>query len=778
MGDDSEHSTNGDQISVGDIRDNVAVAIGRGAKAIVNVFSGEHDARYRRNLLILLEKVNSFWVHGVLENSVHSAAWIELGKQAQGRFVEHPWELVLCATDETSDAVIIEQKIMQIFDEAGQSMLILGEPGSGKTMTLLELARELIAQAVQDPSLPIPVVLNLSSWTEKRADLINWLVEELNTKYQIPRKMGRYWVENDVLALLLDGLDEVKVEQRNACVGALNQFRQEHGLANIVVCSRLKEYDELKNRLKLNSAILIQPLTPEQIDRYLVSGGPSLATLHQAVQTDAGMQELAQSPLMLSIMSLVYQGLPPDEVIIEKTESNRQHKRLFDAYVKKMFARTTRTQQRDFPESQTISRLSWLAQKMTQHNQTVFLIEQMQPSWLSSELQQWFYLLASRSICGLLIGLPVGLIFWKELGFSTGILSGIIGGLVAGMVTGLGILWSKHRAQARPSIWPFLLPNTTKTITNVLSIMTSVGLSTFIIIYIGYSRVLSEYDAQIYSLLYYSSINTAIFIAVLVSISFGMLFGLKAHGQDLRQDIQTIEALSWSWSLAIQRAKKGIVVGLVLGLLVGLIVVPIIDYSYRSTISAFTEIIEGDPSLQNTVETLNKMNNGILPIFTICLFIPLLGTLGSVMSFIVGGLFGGLQATLVQVKVKPNEGIRLSIRNATVITLFIGLPIGLIVGLIGGANWSVTMITMLFVGLPVFLWYGGLAIIQHYALRLILFLKGYTPWNYTRFLDYSAERIFLRKVGGGYIFIHRFLQEYFASLPTSSIQAHKATPPG
>src|SRR5689334_203677 len=38
------------------------------------------------------------------------------------------------------------------------------------------------------------------------------------------------------------------------------------------------------------------------------------------------------------------------------------------------------------------------------------------------------------------------------------------------------------------------------------------------------------------------------------------------------------------------------------------------------------------------------------------------------------------------------------------------------------------------------------------------------PWNYPRFLDYAAEQILLRKVGGGYIFIHRFLLEYFANL--------------
>jgi hypothetical protein len=32
------------------------------------------------------------------------------------------------------------------------------------------------------------------------------------------------------------------------------------------------------------------------------------------------------------------------------------------------------------------------------------------------------------------------------------------------------------------------------------------------------------------------------------------------------------------------------------------------------------------------------------------------------------------------------------------------------------------------------------------------------------FLDYATERILLRRVGGGYVFVHRLLQEYFASL--------------
>ena len=66
--------------------------------------------------------------------------------------------------------------------------------------------------------------------------------------------------------------------------------------------------------------------------------------------------------------------------------------------------------------------------------------------------------------------------------------------------------------------------------------------------------------------------------------------------------------------------------------------------------------------------------------------------------------------------------------------------------------------------LPGLSFYGGLEVVRHYVLRLILFLKGHIPLNYARFLDYAAKLIFLRQVGGGYIFTYRQLQDHFAAL--------------
>jgi hypothetical protein len=43
-------------------------------------------------------------------------------------------------------------------------------------------------------------------------------------------------------------------------------------------------------------------------------------------------------------------------------------------------------------------------------------------------------------------------------------------------------------------------------------------------------------------------------------------------------------------------------------------------------------------------------------------------------------------------------------------------------------------------------------------------------------LDFATERILLRKVGGGYIFVHRLLLDYFSSLVPSSSQEQRSLP--
>ena len=91
----------------------------------------------------------------------------------------------------------------------------------------------------------------------------------------------------------------------------------------------------------------------------------------------------------------------------------------------------------------------------------------------------------------------------------------------------------------------------------------------------------------------------------------------------------------------------------------------------------------------------------------------------------------------------------------------VGLAIGLITGLIAA----------LVVGLT----YGGTAVIQHYTLRYLLARANILPFPFSdkkliAFLDDMTDRLILRRVGGGWIFIHRTLLEYFAEQATAPQQ--------
>jgi len=127
---------------------------------------------------------------------------------------------------------------------------------------------------------------------------------------------------------------------------------------------------------------------------------------------------------------------------------------------------------------------------------------------------------------------------------------------------------------------------------------------------------------------------------------------------------------------------------------------------------------------------------------------------------------------------QPNEGIRRSVKNAFFAAclfgplggLASGLSCGIVFGLGGVQHWLVlaagfSLVYSIYFADTFWVHFGGIAFIQHYVLRWYLYRKGVMPRKYVPFLDYAAERILLRKIGSGYIFTHRLLLEYFASLP-------------
>jgi hypothetical protein len=157
------------------------------------------------------------------------------------------------------------------------------------------------------------------------------------------------------------------------------------------------------------------------------------------------------------------------------------------------------------------------------------------------------------------------------------------------------------------------------------------------------------------------------------------------------------------------------------------------------------------------------------------LFGGLLG--GGIVGLFVGlplwlvGLKTGLTAGDIAIRSFPNEGIKRSMRNGLIGGLGVGLANGLANGVGNGLGYGLFM--GLCIGLPCGSATGGRACLHHFALRLVLWYNNFAPLNYIGFLDYAAVRIFLRKVGGGYVFVHRLLLEYFAARHQTSTEQQK-----
>ena len=605
-----------------------------------------------RNRQALLNKVHNFWVKDVLEKSLHNQVPIELGLEERPDAVANPWSVILDTGDSSPKPLPDGTKIIDIFDQigTGRTLLILGEPGAGKTTTLLELTHDLIARAKQDVNLLIPVVFNLSSWANKRQTIADWLVEELNSKYKIPEKIGQAWITQQQLLPLMDGLDEVKAEYRDECIAALNIFHQDYG-AELVVCSRIKDYEALSQRLNFQSAIYLKSLTLEQVYNYLDNVGDELIGLRTLMAEDTVMQELAHSPLMLSIMTLTYQGVAVEDLPKTKVLEERR-KQLFNDYIDKMFKHRKTNQL--YKIDQVMRWLIWLAQRMVKESQTIFLIERMQSYvWLPNSRYKLVY--------GFTFGLSIGLF--------------------------------------------------------LVCFCHLIGMKSF-----GWLAI--------------------------------PLFVLLATFRGNQVKIKPIELMQWSWI----KAWKSLGIFINKTLHIGLI------FTIISTVKFYLEPHSEILMHRILVGSTGGLVSGIAFTLFTTIFV---GT----WTFLIDGFQVN---EMVNTNV-PNQGIQKSARNAVFTTLMgwlitsvMGLSLIGLTDLLAIKPESLTILAIikagLGVGLMVGIFLGFLPIIQHLILRIILYFNNYIPWNYARFLDYAAERIFLQKVGGGYIFIHRMLMEHFAQM--------------
>jgi DNA polymerase III delta prime subunit len=628
-----------------------------------------HPASQRRRMI---ERVRSDWIHGVLENSLYHLARIDLGIHTAPDAVESALDVVIQRPGKLPEPLPQGTPLLPVLDDHLGQLLVLGAPGAGKTTLLLELARDLLVRAESDEACRIPVVFNLSSWALRRQALTDWLIDELRLRSDVPAKLAREWVANDQVLPLLDGLDEVASAHRDACVAAINAWRDSHGWSEIVVCSRIAEFEALSATLRLPAALKVQPLGRAEVEQYLELAGPPLAGVRASLHVDPSLWELLDTPLMLSVIAMALKGSPESGVDLGAGAPEQRRKRLYARYVDAMFLR--RGKETRFTPDEFRCWLGWLANGMTRRRQTMFQIADLQPAWIESQ--------PVRALVSVVVVLAAALL--------TGALA-------------------------------------------------------FVPLYV--SEILHGKGLSLEWLLYTQGDDFVPPMAPFLCLLGGALAVTRGRSG------RAVDVLEWRWP-----GFKDVAASTLKWAVAGIALCGVLGGAGCSAAMWSTRDQFGDTQIWSHASDFWEG-----------------AQTWSLIAAVPFGLGGAISAALhARVAVTPSAPLAAVARSlhsalfCLAVTIVLGIAFSFFVGDVG-AEWLSTLLKSSrmigVVGIFIALEKGGYFLLNHYAARAALLCERVIPWSLVPFLDAATGRVFLRKVGGGYIFVHRTLLEYFAALP-------------
>jgi len=220
------------------------------------------------------------------------------------------------------------------YERSPGNLVVLGGAGSGKTVALHVLARDLAVAALSRSEAAVPILMSAASWPAHAHPTID---EWVGAEVPLLREGLRDLTRTGRFVVLLDGLDEVPSRTEEAGHAPENPRADLiSGLSvipQLVVACRTDQYEPIAKDIAISDVFVLDELSEQAVLRY-ASAVPAIGTL---LREDPYLRTLARTPFMLYLLCAMENVADPAYIgrssIAEATDT------IMEAFVRHRFNR-------------------------------------------------------------------------------------------------------------------------------------------------------------------------------------------------------------------------------------------------------------------------------------------------------------------------------------------------------------------------------------------------------------------------------------------------------